>query len=75
VAMNPERFQIILIAPASLVASSAVAVAVIIGLVGWSFHMLRMIFCWIRTLNPLSLPFGASFLAVVDDFAYPGHLF
>jgi ABC-type Fe3+-siderophore transport system permease subunit len=37
VAMNPERFQIILIAPASLVASSAVAVAVIIGLVGWSF--------------------------------------
>ncbi len=37
--------------------------------------MLRMIFGCIRTLNPLSLPFGASFLAVVDDFAYLGHLF
>jgi len=37
VAMNPERYQIILIAPASLAASSAVAVAGVIGLVGWSF--------------------------------------
>ena len=34
--------------------------------------MLRMILGWIRSLIPLSLTFGASFLVVVDDFARAG---
>ncbi len=51
--MNPERYKIILIVAASLAASSAVAVAWIIGLIALVVpHMLSIIFDRIRTLNP-----------------------
>jgi len=71
VGLNPELYKVIFILAASLAASSAVAVAGVIGLVGLIVpHMLRMIFGPDhRTLIPLSLSFGASFLVLVDDFA------
>ena len=74
VGMNPESYKVIFILAASLAASSAVAVAGVIGLVGLIVpHMLRMIFGPDhRTLIPLSLTFGASFLVIVDDFARSG---
>ena len=74
VGLNPELYKFIFILAASLAASSAVAVAGIIGLVGLIVpHMLRMIFGPDhRTLIPLSLSFGASFLVLVDDFARAG---
>ena len=74
VGLNPEVYKIVFIVAASLAASSAVAVAGIIGLVGLIVpHMLRMLFGPDhRTLIPLSLTFGASFLVLVDDFARAG---
>lgn len=74
VGLNPERYKLLFIVAASLAASSAVAVAGIIGLVGLIVpHMLRMIFGPDhRTLLPLSLTFGAGFLVLVDDFARAG---
>jgi len=74
VGLNPELYKIVFIIAASLAASSAVAVAGVIGLVGLIVpHMLRMIFGPDhRTLIPLSLTFGASFLVLVDDFARAG---
>lgn len=74
VGLNPESYKVIFILAASLAASSAVAVAGIIGLVGLIVpHMLRMIFGPDhRTLIPLSLTFGASFLVIVDDLARAG---
>jgi len=74
VGLNPERYKAVLIVAASLAASSAVAVAGIIGLVGLIVpHMMRMIFGPDhRILLPLSMCFGASFLVLVDDFARAG---
>jgi len=74
VGLNPEVYKLIFIIAASLAASSAVAVAGIIGLVGLIVpHMLRMIFGPDhRTLIPLSLTFGASFMVLVDNFARAG---
>ena len=74
VGLNPELYKAIFIIAASLAASSAVAVAGIIGLVVMIVpHMLRMIFGPDhRALIPLSLTFGASFLVLVDDFARAG---
>lgn len=74
VGLNPELYKIVFIIAASLAASSTVAVAGVIGLVGLIVpHMLRMLFGPDhRTLIPLSLTFGASFLVLVDDFARAG---
>jgi len=74
VGLNPELYKVIFVLAASLAASSAVAVAGVIGLVGLIVpHMLRMIFGPDhRTLIPLSISFGASFLVLVDDFARAG---
>lgn len=74
VGLNPQLYKIVFIIAASLAASSAVAVAGVIGLVGLIVpHMLRMLFGPDhRTLIPLSLTFGASFLVLVDDFARAG---
>ncbi len=74
VGLNPEVYKLIFIVAASLAASSAVAVAGVIGLVGLIVpHMLRMIFGPDhRILLPLTLTFGASFLVLVDDFARAG---
>jgi len=74
VGLNPEVYKLIFIIAASLAASSAVAVAGIIGLVGLIVpHMLRMIFGPDhRTLMPLALTFGGSFMVLVDNFARAG---
>ncbi len=71
VGMNVELYKAIFITAASLAASAAVAVAGIIGLVGLIVpHMLRMIFGPDhRKLIPLSITFGAAFLALVDNVA------
>lgn len=71
VGMNVHQYKLIFIVASSLAASAAVAVAGIIGLVGLIVpHLLRMIFGPDhRTLIPLSITFGAAFLALVDDVA------
>jgi len=71
VGMNLERYKVVFIVTATLVASAVVAVAGIIGLVGLIVpHMVRMVFGPDhRTLIPLSLTLGASFLVLVDDVA------
>lgn len=71
VGMNVELYKIVFIVAASLAASAAVAVAGIIGLLGLIIpHILRMIFGPDhRKIIPLSITFGASFLAFVDDIA------
>jgi iron complex transport system permease protein len=71
VGMNVELYKVVFIVAASLAASAAVAVAGIIGLLGLIIpHILRMIFGPDhRKIIPLSITFGASFLALVDDIA------
>jgi len=71
VGMNSELYKSIFILASTLAASAAVAVAGIIGLVGLIVpHMIRMIFGPDhKTLIPLSMTFGASFMVLVDDFA------
>lgn len=71
VGMNLERYKLVFIVTATLVASAVVAVSGIIGLVGLIIpHMVRMVFGPDhRTLIPLSLTVGASFLVIVDDIA------
>lgn len=71
VGMNVELYKAIFIIAASLAASAAVAVAGIIGLLGLIVpHILRMIFGPDhRKIIPLSITFGAAFLALVDDIA------
>jgi iron complex transport system permease protein len=74
VGLNVEKYKLIFVVAATLAASSAVAVAGIIGLVGLIIpHMVRMIFGPDhRTLIPISITLGASFLLLVDDFARAG---
>ncbi len=74
VGLNPELYKAIFIIAATLAASSAVAVAGVIGLVGLIVpHILRMIFGPDhRTIIPLSITFGSSFLLLADDFARAG---
>jgi iron complex transport system permease protein len=71
VGMNVELYKAIFIIAASLAASAAVAIAGIIGLLGLIVpHILRMIFGPDhRKIIPLSITFGAAFLALVDDIA------
>lgn len=71
VGMNVERYRAIFIIAASLAASAAVSIAGIIGLLGLIVpHMLRMVFGPDhKKLIPLSITFGAAFLALVDDVA------
>ena len=71
VGMNVELYKAIFIISASLAASAAVAVAGIIGLLGLIVpHIIRMIFGPDhRKVIPLSITFGAAFLALVDDVA------
>jgi len=69
--MDPERYKGIFVISAALASSSAVAVAGIIGLLGLIVpHILRMIFGPDhRTLIPLCITFGATFMVLVDDLA------
>ena len=71
VGINPEKDKAIILIASTLAASSAVAVAGIIGLYGLIVpHMVRMI---IGPNNQQSIPvnflFGGMFLLVIDDFS------
>lgn len=69
--VNPQKYKIIFIFAATLLASSAVSVSGIISLVGLMIpHMLRMVFGPDnRKMIPMSFCLGASYLAVVDCFS------
>jgi iron complex transport system permease protein len=71
VGLHPEREKILILIPATLMASASVAVAGVIGLVGLAFpHMVRMMVGPDnRKTVPVSFVFGGSFLLVVDDFS------
>jgi len=71
VGLNPEREKLLILIPATLVATASVAVVGVIGMVGLAVpHMVRMM---VGTDNRKALPascvFGGSFLLVVDDFS------
>jgi iron complex transport system permease protein len=71
VGLNPEREKLLLLIPATLAASAAVAVAGIIGMVGLTVpHMVRMLVGPDNTRTlPVSFAFGGIFLVLVDDLA------
>ncbi len=71
VGLNPTREKILVLIPATLIASAAVAVAGIIGMIGLVVpHMIRMLIGPDnRKVLPVSLAFGGAFLVLVDDFA------
>ncbi|MBM4145431.1 MAG: iron ABC transporter permease [Nitrospira sp.] len=70
VGLNPEQEKIMILLPATLIASASVAVAGVIGMVGLAFpHMVRMMTGPDnRKTQPVSIAFGGSFLLLVDDF-------
>ena len=69
--VDVTRTKLIVLAAASLMAATAVAVAGVIGFVGLLVpHAVRLVFGTdYRRLLPLSALFGASFLIAVDTFA------
>lgn len=71
VGLSPERERLLILIPATLAASAAVAVSGVIGLVGLAVpHMARMIVGpENRRLLPAAVALGAAFLLVVDDAA------
>ncbi len=71
VGLNPEREKILILLPAALIASSSVAVAGVIGMVGLAFpHMVRMMAGPDnRKTQPISIAFGGSLLLLVDNFS------
>lgn len=71
VGLNPEREKLMIIIPATLIASASVAVAGIISMVGLAVpHMVRMLVGPDNTKTlPVSFLFGGSFLVLVDDFS------
>jgi iron complex transport system permease protein len=71
VGLHPEKEKILILIPATLMASASVAVAGVIGLVGLAFpHMVRMMVGPDnRKTIPVSFVFGGSFLLLVDDFS------
>ena len=71
VGINPEKDKLIILIAATLAASSAVAVAGIIGLYGLIVpHMVRMIIGPDnRQSIPLNFFFGGMFLLIIDNFS------
>lgn len=71
VGLNPEREKVLILIPATLVATASIAVAGIIGMVGLAVpHMIRIVAGPDnRKIQPASLILGGSFLLVVDNFA------
>ncbi len=71
VGLSPEREKLLLLVPATLAASSAVAVAGIIAMVGLVVpHMVRMLVGPDnRRALPVSFMFGGTFLVLVDDLS------
>lgn len=69
--INPQKYKLIFIFAATLLASSAVSVSGIISLVGLMIpHILRMIFGPDNgKLIPMSFSLGAAYLAIVDCFS------
>jgi iron complex transport system permease protein len=69
--VNPQKYKILFIFASTLLASSAVSVSGIIGLVGLMVpHILRMIFGPDnQKMIPMSFCLGASYMAVVDTFS------
>lgn len=71
VGLNPEREKILILIPATFIASASVAVAGIIGMVSLAVpHMVRMMTGPDnRKTQPVSIAFGGSFLLVVDNLS------
>lgn len=71
VGLNPEREKLLILIPATMVASAAIAVAGVIGLIGLVIpHMIRMMIGPDNTNSlPASFTFGGAFLLLVDTFS------
>ena len=71
VGLNPRREKLLLLIPATLVASASVAVSGIIGMVGLAVpHMVRLMVGPDNTRTiPVSFAFGGSFLLIVDTLS------
>jgi iron complex transport system permease protein len=71
VGLNPEREKFLVLIPSTLIASAAIAVAGVIGLIGLVVpHMIRMMIGPDNTYTlPASFTFGGSFLLIVDTFS------
>jgi iron complex transport system permease protein len=71
VGLDPRREKLMLLVPATLIASASVAVSGIIGMVGLAVpHMVRMMVGPDNTRTiPVSFAFGGSFLLVVDTIS------
>lgn len=71
VGLDPRREKLLLLIPATLVASASVAVGGIIGMVGLAVpHMVRIMMGPDNTRTiPVSFAFGGSFLLVVDTLS------
>ncbi len=69
VGLNPQRERLLVLFPATLVASAAVAVAGVIGMVGLAVpHMVRMLVGPDnQKVQPVSFVLGGCFLVLVDD--------
>ena len=69
VGLNPQRERLLVLFPATLVASAAVAVAGVIGMVGLAVpHMVRMLVGPDnQKVQPVSFSLGGCFLVLVDD--------
>jgi len=77
VGLHPEREKLLILLPATLIASAAVAVAGVIGMVGLAFpHMVRMMVGPDnRITTPVAMAFGGSFLLLVDNFSRTAAVF
>jgi iron complex transport system permease protein len=71
VGLNPEREKVLVLVPATLVASTSVAAAGVIGLIGLVIpHMVRMMIGPDNTrCLPACFTFGGTFLLLVDDLS------
>ena len=71
VGLNPARERVLVLIPATLVASASVAVAGVIGMVGLAVpHMVRMLVGPDnQKVQPVSFSLGGCFVLVVDDIS------
>lgn len=71
VGYNPSTLKLMILVPATLIASSSVAVAGIIGMVGLAVpHMIRMMIGYDnKKVIPVSFAFGGTFLLLVDNLS------
>jgi iron complex transport system permease protein len=71
VGLNPEKEKLLILIPATFIASASVAVAGVIGMVGLALpHIIRMMVGPDNTRTlPVSFAFGGVFLLIVDNFS------